>query len=161
MTITVRPHPDEEAARAAIEQVTGRISNAGGEVLATIPWNPPRRRMAYPIKDFGDGFYVTTVFNLEAKELRPIENTLKLNEHILRFLVVRATDLNVKQAQQRLQQMQAAAATPPPQPAPAPQQAPTPTTATAEAPAPAAAAPVEEPSTPAETPPAPAEAPAT
>jgi hypothetical protein len=69
--------------------------------------------MAYPIKDFGDGFYVTTVFRVDPSELGPIENTLKLNENVLRFLIVQATDLNIKQAQQRLQQQQAAAAAPP------------------------------------------------
>ena len=91
--------------------------------------------MAYPIKDFGDGFYVTTVFRIDPSALRPIENTLKLNENILRFLIVQATDLNIKQAQQRVQQQQAAAQAPPPQQPPvgtvpqntvplAPQQAP-------------------------------------
>ena len=101
MTFIIRPDRDEDGTRAVAESVTGRISAAGGEIIAAIPWNPPRRRMAYPIKDFGDGFYVTTVFRIDPSALRPIENTLKLNENILRFLIVQATDLNIKQAQQR------------------------------------------------------------
>jgi ribosomal protein S6 len=113
MTFIIRPDRDEDGTRAVAEAVTGRISAAGGEIIAAIPWNPPRRRMAYPIKDFGDGFYVTTVFRVDPAELGPIENTLKLNENVLRFLIVQATDLNIKQAQQRLQQQQAAAAAPP------------------------------------------------
>ena len=116
MTFIIRPDRDEDGTRAVAESVTGRISAAGGEIIAAIPWNPPRRRMAYPIKDFGDGFYVTTVFRLDPSALRPIENALKLNENILRFLIVQATDLNIKQAQQRLQQQQAAAQAPPVQP---------------------------------------------
>jgi small subunit ribosomal protein S6 len=116
MTFIIRPDRDEDGTRAVAEAVTGRISAAGGEIIAAIPWNPPRRRMAYPIKDFGDGFYVTTVFRIDPSALGPIENTLKLNENILRFLIVQATDLNIKQAQQRVQQQQAAAAAPPPQP---------------------------------------------
>jgi small subunit ribosomal protein S6 len=113
MTFIIRPDRDEDGTRSVAEAVTGRISAAGGEIIAAIPWNPPRRRMAYPIKDFGDGFYVTTVFRVDPSELGPIENTLKLNDNILRFLIVQATDLNIKQAQQRLQQQQAAAAAPP------------------------------------------------
>lgn len=116
MTFIVRPDRDEEQTRAAVETVTGRITSAGGELIAAIPWNPPRRRMAYPIREFGDGFYVTTVFRLDSTALRAIENALKLNDNILRFLIVQATDQNIKQAQQRLQQQQAAAAAPPPQP---------------------------------------------
>jgi small subunit ribosomal protein S6 len=115
MTFIIRPDRDEDGTRAVAEAVTGRISAAGGEIIAAIPWNPPRRRMAYPIKDFGDGFYVTTVFRVDPEALRPIENALKLNENILRFLIVQATDQNIKQAQQRLQQQQAAAQAPPPQ----------------------------------------------
>lgn len=118
MTFIIRPDRDEDGTRAVAEAVTGRIAAAGGEIIAAIPWNPPRRRMAYPIKDFGDGFYVTTVFRVDPSALGPIENTLKLNENILRFLIVQATDLNIKQAQQRLQQQQAAAQAPP---APPPQ----------------------------------------
>lgn len=113
MTFIIRPDRDEDGTRAVAETVTGRISTAGGEVIATIPWNPPRRRMAYPIKDFGDGFYVTTVFRIDPTALGPIETALKLNDNILRFLIVQASDLNIKQAQQRLQQQQAAAAAPP------------------------------------------------
>jgi small subunit ribosomal protein S6 len=120
MTFIIRPDRDEDGTRAVAESVTGRISAAGGEIIAAIPWNPPRRRMAYPIKDFGDGFYVTTVFRIEPAALGPIETALKLNENILRYLIVQATDLNIKQALQRVQQQQAAAAAPPPQPAAAP-----------------------------------------
>ena len=115
MTFIIRPDRDEDGTRAVVESVTGRISAAGGEIIAAIPWNPPRRRMAYPINDFGDGFYVTTVFRIDPNALGPIENALKLNDNILRFLLVQATDLNIKEAQQRLQQQQAAAAAPPPQ----------------------------------------------
>ena len=116
MTFIVRPDLDEEQARAAIDQVSGRIGTAGGEVVATVPWNPPRRRMAYQIRDFGDGFYVTTVFRIDSKALRPIESALRLNENILRFLLVQATDRNIQEAQQRLQQQTA-----PPRPAPRPE----------------------------------------
>lgn len=119
MTFIIRPDRDEDGTRAVVETVTGRITGAGGELIAAIPWNPPRRRMAYPIKDFGDGFYVTTVFRIEPAALRPIENALKLNENILRFLIVQATDLNIKQAQQRVQQQQAAATAQAQQAAPA------------------------------------------
>jgi small subunit ribosomal protein S6 len=104
MTYIVRPDLDDEQTRAVIDGVASRVQTSGGEVIATVPWNPPRRRMAYPIKDFGDGFYVTTVFRIDAPALRPLENTLRLNDRILRFLLVQATETNIRQAQQRMQQ---------------------------------------------------------
>ena len=142
MTFIVRPDLDEDGSRGVVDTVTGRIQSSGGEILATVPWNPPRRRMAYPIRDFGDGFYVTTVFRFDPQALRTIENQFRLNENILRFLIIQATEQNVKQAQQRMHQAAAR-----PQPAPVAAGAPQPG-----APEPAAPAPDQ----PAETP-APAE----
>jgi small subunit ribosomal protein S6 len=116
ITFIVRPDRDEDETRAAVQTVTGRIETVGGEVLATAPWNPPRRRMAYPIREFGDGYYVTTVFRMNADGVRTLETALKLNENVLRYLVIRATDTQVEQVQQRAQAAYLAASQPPPQP---------------------------------------------
>lgn len=147
MTYIVRPDLDEEQTRTVIDGVSSRLQTSGGEVVATVPWNPPRRRMAYPIKDFGDGFYVTTVFRIDPPALGPLENALRLNDRILRYLLVQATETNIKQAQQRMQQ----ASAPAPEPQPAitaqtqPTQAPEPAPATLAEAAPAQAAPESEP----------------
>lgn len=128
MTFIVRPDLDDEQTRAVADQITERLKTAGGEIAAAYPWMPARRRLAYTIKDFNDGYYVTTVFRLEPGELREFENGLKLNDNILRFLIVTATENNIRQAQNRLHQLtqQAAmqaqqAAARAVQPAPAPQ----------------------------------------
>lgn len=124
ITFIIRPDLDEEQTRGVAEQVANRIRSADGEVLAMYPWSPARRRMAFPIRDYGDGFYATATFRIDAQAIRDIENTLKLNESILRFLVVQASDLMVKNAQQRVQQQAAAAAPPPPAPPGGPMPAP-------------------------------------
>ena len=117
ITFIVRPDLDEEQTGAVVKQVTGRVESGGGEVIASYAWSPARRRMAYPIRDFGDGYYVTITFRLEAQNIRELETALRLNDRILRFLVVQATDQMIRQSQQRMQQAAAAAA---PRPAPAP-----------------------------------------
>lgn len=117
ITYIVRPDLDEDQTRAVVDGVTGRLETAGAEIIAVIPWNPPRRRMAYPINDFGDGFYVTCVFRFEPQAINAFENALKLNDRVLRYLLIQATEQNIKQAQQRLAQQQAASAPRPPQPA--------------------------------------------
>ena len=105
MTFIVRPDLDDEQTRAVADQITERLKTAGGEIAAAYPWMPARRRLAFPIKDFNDGYYVTTVFRLEPGELREFENGLKLNDNILRFLMVTATENNIRQAQNRLHQL--------------------------------------------------------
>jgi small subunit ribosomal protein S6 len=119
ITFIIRPDLEEEATRAVADAVAERLQAAGGEIIATYPWNPARRRMAYEIRDFGDGFYVTTTFRIAPQELPAVETALRLNDRILRFLIVQATELNIRQSQQRMQQMQAPAQTAPAAPAPA------------------------------------------
>lgn len=114
ITLIVRPDLDDEQTRTASEQITGRLEAAGGEIIASYPWSPARRRMAYPIRDFGDGFYFTATFRLDPPALRELENGLKLNTNVLRFLIVQATDQMIRQSQQKMQQAAAAAAAPPP-----------------------------------------------
>lgn len=124
ITCILRPDLDDEQTRALAQQVITRVETAGGEVVAHYPWSPARRRMAYPIRDFGDGFYFTATFNIESPALTEIERTLRLNDRILRFLVVQATEQMIKQSQQRMQQAEAAAKAPPTGAAPPPQAAP-------------------------------------
>ena len=127
MTFIVRPDLDDEQLRAAIDAVTGRLESVGGELIATYSWMPPRRRMAFPIRDFGDGYYVTTTFRLPTDRIGEIEGWLKLNDAVLRYLLVRATDMAIRHSQQRQHQAQ--------QPQPQPQQASAPVAAGAPGPA--------------------------
>jgi small subunit ribosomal protein S6 len=110
ITFIVRPDLDEDQIRGVVDGVTSRINSSNGEVIATFPWNPARRRLAYPINDFGDGFYVTTTFRFPPDGITELERALRLNENLLRFLVVQATELSIQQSQQRSQQAAAAAA---------------------------------------------------
>jgi small subunit ribosomal protein S6 len=135
ITYIVRPDLDEEQIRGVVDTVTSRITGAGGEIVATYPWNPPRRRLAYPIRDFGDGFYVTTTFQFPPEGLKELERAFRLNENLLRFLIVQATELSVQQSQQRSQQAAArAAAASEPQGAGAPAATPPPTSTPAPVP---------------------------
>jgi small subunit ribosomal protein S6 len=130
LTFIIRPDLDEENVQGTVGQVVERVQRAGGEIVATFPWRPPRRRMAYPIRDFGDGFYTTTVFRIESPSLGEIENWLKLNESVLRFLLVAATEQGIRHAQHMQHQAQTAPAPQPPaQPAPVGTPAPQPAAA--------------------------------
>jgi small subunit ribosomal protein S6 len=51
------------------------------------PWG--RRRLAYPIGAFRDGFYIVTRFKMPPEESDTLERNLRLNESVLRHLVVR------------------------------------------------------------------------
>lgn len=118
ITFIVRPDLGDDAIDAMVGTVQNRVTSSGGEILATAPFSPARRRMSYPIRDFGDGVYITIWFNLDPEAIRPMERALRLNESILRFLVVQASELSVKNGQQREAQRAAALANPPQPPTP-------------------------------------------
>ena len=58
----------------------------GGQVTATDVWG--RRQLAYPIKKQNAGYYVVSQFEAPATALPEFERLLKLDEDLLRYLVV-------------------------------------------------------------------------
>ena len=58
----------------------------GGEVSAVDHWG--RRQLAYAIEDQKNGYYVVTHFTTAAERLPEFERLLKLDEELLRYLVV-------------------------------------------------------------------------
>ena len=84
-SIVVRPDLDEEALNAVLERVHQRIVEVGGEVTSTDRWG--KRRIAYPIRKYRDGFYVMSVFSLASDQVARLRQTLELNEDLLRFVV--------------------------------------------------------------------------
>ena len=94
MLTIFHPQLPEEDLNGAINQVSGYITNAGGEmgeVLRENPWG--RRRLAYPIRfesqDLRDGFYVLYNFTLDTPRIDDLERNLKLNERVLRHMVIK------------------------------------------------------------------------
>jgi len=78
---------DEETTTATTERVRGYISSRGGEVHSLEPWG--RRRLAYPIERHQDGIYHIARISLNPEQTLDIERALKLNEQVLRHLIVR------------------------------------------------------------------------
>ncbi len=81
----IRPDLDEEGLGAAIERIQARITENGGAVKTTDRWG--KRKTAFPIQKYRDGYYVLTVFDLDAGHIARLRQTLGLNEDLLRFTV--------------------------------------------------------------------------
>jgi small subunit ribosomal protein S6 len=80
-----RPDLDEEALGAAIERIHQRITEHGGSVKSTDRWG--KRRTAFSIQKYRDGYYVLTIFTLDQGRVAPLRQTLGLHEDLLRFTV--------------------------------------------------------------------------
>lgn len=91
------PHLNDEDLNARIEEVQGYITTRGGTIASATkdsPWG--RRRLAYTIRhngqDLRDGFYVLFYYDLEANQVADVERLLRLNEGVVRYMVVKVDE---------------------------------------------------------------------
>ncbi len=81
----VRPDLDEEQVRVAMDEVASMVAGHGGEVGKSSLWG--RRRLAYTIAGFTDGYYVLKEVSLPAEALRELERQLILDERVIRQMI--------------------------------------------------------------------------
>ncbi len=84
--VIVKP-AEEEVINATIEKVEALIARVGGTVEKVDRWG--KRRLAYPVKKFTDGFYVLVDFKSVPAEIKEIDRVMKINDEILRHLIVK------------------------------------------------------------------------
>lgn len=82
---------DSALDRSVIDQKLERLNglataNGGGEVLAVEHWG--KRQLAYPINKHDNGYYVVVQFRTDPSNLPEFERAIKLDEQVLRHLVV-------------------------------------------------------------------------
>lgn len=80
------PALDEGAATAKLEKFHALATASGGEVSAVDHWG--NRQLAYPIKKKQSGYYVVAQFTAAADALPEFERLLRLDEEVLRYLLV-------------------------------------------------------------------------
>ncbi len=84
--VIVKP-AEEEATNAVVEKIEALIARVGGTVEKVDRWG--KRRLAYPVKKFTDGFYVLINFEAVPAEIKEIDRVMKINDEILRHLIVK------------------------------------------------------------------------
>ena len=85
--VILNPNVGEEALAAATQRVADQIAARGGQVEKVDTWG--RRRLYYPIKHLRDGQYVVYAFSAEPAAVRELEASWRIQEDVLRHLVVR------------------------------------------------------------------------
>ena len=68
-------------------QVNGVITKNKGEILHTRPWEV--QKLAYPINRSRKGVYLLTYFKIDSPQLAAIEADLRINEFVLRKLIIK------------------------------------------------------------------------
>ena len=83
----VRPDVEEPELDKLIETVSGYVTTGGGTVKTTEKMG--RRRLAYTVKKFNDGFYVLLIVDWPASLIAEIERRLRVSEQVIKYITVR------------------------------------------------------------------------
>ena len=83
----VRPDVEEADLDKLIEGFSGNVTSGGGEVKSVEKMG--RRRLAYTVRKFNDGFYVLLNIAAEGKLITEIERRLRVSEPVIKFITVR------------------------------------------------------------------------
>ncbi len=83
----VRPDVEEAELDKLIETFSGYVTSGGGEVKSTEKMG--RRRLAYTVQKFNDGFYILLIIAAPAALVAEIERRLRVSEQIIKFITVR------------------------------------------------------------------------
>lgn len=85
----VRPQMTPEEADKVLEEVQNVI-NAKGEVTSTDKWG--KRQFAYEIEHQTEGYYYVVQFNAPPDYVSEVDRRLKINDNILRHIIVRTDE---------------------------------------------------------------------
>ncbi|AIZ62157.1 30S ribosomal protein S6 [Bacillus safensis] len=83
----IRPTVDDEAKKAVIERFNNVLTSNGAEITGTKDWG--KRRLAYEINDFRDGFYQIVNVQSDAAAVQEFDRLAKISDDIIRHIVVK------------------------------------------------------------------------
>ncbi|TDM13613.1 30S ribosomal protein S6 [Macrococcus bovicus] len=83
----VRPNIEEDAKKALVERFNEILTSNGAEIIEAKDWG--KRRLAYEIEDFKEGFYQIVRVNSTDQATNEFDRLAKINDDIIRHIIVR------------------------------------------------------------------------
>jgi len=87
VTYILRPALEEPEMDARVESIAESLKTQGGEVVGEIE-KLGKRRLAYEIDDVREGYYVVMKFKSDAAQAKEFERQLRLNEDVMRHILI-------------------------------------------------------------------------
>jgi small subunit ribosomal protein S6 len=91
VTYILRPNLEEAEVETRLIAIADALKANGGEIVGEIE-KLGKRRLAYEINDVREGFYVVMKFKSEAAQAKELERQLRLNEDVMRQLLINLND---------------------------------------------------------------------
>lgn len=86
LMMVVRPDLEEEATKAVVERAKGIITTGGGVVEKEDLWG--KRRLAYEIRNFRDGYYAVLNFRAGTEVPKELDRVLRITDEVIRHIIV-------------------------------------------------------------------------
>ncbi|WP_153126911.1 30S ribosomal protein S6 [Peribacillus tepidiphilus] len=83
----IRPNIEEEAKKALVERFNTILTDNGAELTEVKDWG--KRRLAYEINDFRDGYYMIVNTTAEPAAVQEFDRLAKISEDIIRHIVIK------------------------------------------------------------------------
>ena len=84
----VRPNIEEDAKKQLLNASNGILASEGSEVLEEKDWG--KRRLAYEIEDFKEGFYnIVRIKTDNNRATDEFQRLAKISDDIIRYIVIR------------------------------------------------------------------------
>jgi small subunit ribosomal protein S6 len=87
LVLILKPELADEAVESVLNSVSQFIAGKGGEMGEIDKWG--RRRLAYPIEHFLEGYYVLAKFKMNPAWSKELESGLQISDDVLRHMLVR------------------------------------------------------------------------
>jgi len=92
----VAPNTEEGELESLVTQLSDVVTNQGAQVTKVDRMG--RRRLAYPIQKFTDGFYVVLTVEGTGAEIAEVERRMRVSDAIIRYITIRI-DEDLKRAE--------------------------------------------------------------
>ncbi|WP_318506488.1 30S ribosomal protein S6 [Bacillus sp. T3] len=83
----IRPNIEDEAKKALVERFNTILADNGAVVNEAKDWG--KRRLAYEINDFRDGYYQLVNVNATPAAVEEFSRLAKISEDIIRHIVIK------------------------------------------------------------------------
>ena len=83
----VRPDTADEEIDKLIAGFESTVTNGGGVVKNSEKWG--RRKLAYTVRKFNDGFYILLTVEANGSVIAELERRLRVTEPVIKFITVR------------------------------------------------------------------------
>ena len=87
LVVIMRPDITEENLNPIVEKVSSFITNRDGVISGIERWG--KRKLAYPINHFTEGYYVLCRFKAKPSATKEIEANLQISEETIRHLLIK------------------------------------------------------------------------